>query len=80
MLLVKQMTGPIAQDGNCKNSHFFFFQGAARMIKETLDKKFGPAWHVVVGEGFGFEITHEVKNLLYMFFGGTQAILLWKCA
>ena len=55
-------------------------KGAARMIKETLDKKFGPAWHVVVGEGFGFEITHEIKNILYMFFGGSQAILLWKCA
>ncbi|CAF0848711.1 unnamed protein product [Brachionus calyciflorus] len=55
-------------------------EGAARMIKETLDKKFGPAWHVVVGEGYGFEITHEVKNILYMFFGGSQAILLWKCA
>ena len=55
-------------------------KGAARMIKETLDKKFGPAWHVVVGEGYGFEITHEVKNILYMFFGGTHAILLWKCA
>lgn len=59
---------------------WFYLQGAARMIKETLDKKFGPAWHVVVGEGYGFEITHEVKNLLYMFFGGSQAILLWKCA
>lgn len=55
-------------------------EGAARFIKETLDKKFGPAWHVVVGEGYGFEITHEVKNILYMFFGGAQAILLWKCA
>ncbi len=55
-------------------------KGAARMIKETMDKKFGPSWHVVVGEGYGFEITHEVKNILYMFFGGSQAILLWKCA
>ena len=59
---------------------FLIFKGAARMIKETMDKKFGPSWHVVVGEGYGFEITHEVKNLLYMFFGGSQAILLWKCA
>lgn len=50
------------------------------MIKDTMDKKFGPAWHVVVGMGFGFEITHEVKNLLYMFFGGNTAICLWKCA
>jgi dynein light chain 4 len=29
------------------------------MIKETMDKKFGASWHAVVGEGFGFELTHE---------------------
>lgn len=45
------------------------------MIKETMDKKFGSSWHVVIGEGFGFEITHEVKNLLYS--GGLQA--RWLC-
>lgn len=53
---------------------------AAKMIKETMDKKFGAPWHAVVGEGFGFEITHEVKNLLYMFFQGNMAICVWKCA
>ena len=56
------------------------FQTAAKMIKDTMDKKFGASWHVVVGEGYGFEITHEVKNLLYMFFGGNVAIILWKCS
>lgn len=50
------------------------------MIKDAMDKKFGASWHVVVGEGYGFEITHEVKNLLYMFFGGNMAIILWKCS
>ncbi|XP_070309440.1 dynein axonemal light chain 4 isoform X3 [Odocoileus virginianus] len=35
-------------------------QSAAKMIKETMDKKFGSSWHVVIGEGFGFEITHEL--------------------
>lgn len=59
---------------------FFLFQNAARMIKETMDKKFGASWHAVVGEGYGFEITHEVKNLLYMFFGGNMAIIVWKCS
>ena len=49
-------------------------QSAAKMIKETMDKKFGSSWHVVIGEGFGFEITHEVKNLLYLYFGGTLAL------
>ncbi|KAI9579581.1 hypothetical protein GQX74_006116 [Glossina fuscipes] len=31
------------------------YEQAARVIKETMDKKFGIYWHVVVGEGFGFE-------------------------
>jgi len=50
------------------------------MIKDTMDKKFGPTWHAVVGEGFGFDITHDCRHLLYMFFGGSIAICLWKCA
>merc|ERR1711976_134367 len=53
---------------------------AAKMIKETMDKKFGASWHAVVGEGYGFEITHEVKNLMYMFFGGQTSICVWKCS
>lgn len=55
-------------------------QSAAKMIKESMDKKFGSSWHVVIGEGFGFEVTHEVKNLLYMFFGGSLAVCVWKCS
>ena len=55
-------------------------QGAAKMIKETMDKKFGATWHAVVGMGFGFEIAYDCKNLLYLFFGGNTAICLWKCA
>eukprot|EP00798_Chlamydomonas_sp_ICE-L_P025056 gene25056-10707_t len=49
-----------------------------QMIKETMDKKFGSPWHVVVGSGFSYEITYEVKNLLYIFVGGRTAVLLWK--
>ncbi|NP_001232164.1 dynein axonemal light chain 4 [Taeniopygia guttata] len=55
-------------------------ESAAKMIKETMDKKFGSSWHVVIGEGFGFEITHEVKNLLSPFFGGSLAVCVWKCS
>lgn len=29
-------------------------------IKEALDRKFGPRWHVIAGNYFSFEITHEV--------------------
>lgn len=55
-------------------------EAAAKMIKETMDKKFGPSWHVVVGEGYGFELSYECRSLLYMFFGGTLAIVIWKCS
>jgi hypothetical protein len=51
---------------------FFYFRNCflslltcsqcAKAIKELLDKKFGASWHVVVGEGFGFEISYEVKQ------------------
>ncbi|CAH0390275.1 unnamed protein product [Bemisia tabaci] len=55
-------------------------EAAAKMIKEMMDKKCGPSWQVVVGEGYGFEITFECKTLLYMFFGGNVAIVVWKCS
>lgn len=55
-------------------------QAGAKSIKEVMDKKFGAAWHVVIGEGYGFEITHDMRNLLYMFFGGSIGILLWKAS
>ena len=34
------------------------------MIKESLDKKYGSSWHVVVGEGFGFDLSYEVRNTI----------------
>ncbi|XP_002162246.1 dynein axonemal light chain 4 [Hydra vulgaris] len=55
-------------------------EAAAKMIKESLDKKFGSPWHCVVGESYGYEITHELKNLLYMFFAGSLAVTVWKCS
>ena len=30
------------------------------MIKDTMDKKFGPAWQVVVGKGFAYDVKYEV--------------------
>ena len=52
----------------------------AKMIKEMLDRKFGPSWHVIVGEGFGFEISYEVKKMLYMFSARFSAVAVWKCS
>lgn len=48
------------------------------MLKESLDKKFGGHWNVVIGESFGNSIGYHQKGLLYMFFGGNLIILVWK--
>ena len=53
---------------------------AAKSIKSAFDKKFGKTWHAVVGEGIGFNITYEEKNLLYFFESGNRVILIWKNA
>ena len=51
---------------------------SSQLVKELMDKKFGAPWNVVIGEYFAFEVTCEVKHLLYMFCGGTNAVLVWK--
>lgn len=56
------------------------YEQAARSVKEIMDKKFGSFWHCCVGEGFGFEVSFETRNILYLFFGGNLAIVLWKCS
>ncbi len=53
---------------------------AAQAVKEQMDKKFGAPWNVVIGENYAFEVTYEVKNLLYVFLGGVKGVLLWKSA
>lgn len=53
------------------------YEFAAKTVKEQMDKKYGKSWHCVIGEGFGFHVTIELKNLLYMFFGNL-AILVFK--
>ena len=63
-----------ACERNMKNN-----ENAAKMIKKILDHKYEPQWNVVVGEAFGFEVTHNVDSLLYLYFGGHIAICLWKC-
>ncbi|CAE7723859.1 Dnal4 [Symbiodinium microadriaticum] len=54
------------------------YEAAAQLIKTTMDKKFGAAWHCVIGEGFGFEITYQAKNMVYVYYGSI-GILAYKC-
>ncbi|EWM26319.1 dynein light chain axonemal [Nannochloropsis gaditana] len=53
------------------------YEAAAGMIKITFDKKFGNNWHVIIGEGFGFEISYQQQHLLYVFIG-TLGVLCYK--
>ena len=32
-----------------------------------MDKKYNENWIVVIGQGFAFEVTHEVKHVLWMY-------------
>ncbi|XP_046818496.1 dynein axonemal light chain 4-like [Vespa crabro] len=54
------------------------YEQAARMIKESLDRRFGAPFQVVIGESYACAITHQENSLLYMFTGGNIAILIWR--
>ena len=50
-----------------------------QFIKDSMDKKFGSPWHCVAGKGFSFEVSHEIKNILFVFVAGETGVLIWKC-
>lgn len=35
-------------------------EAASRLVKETLDKQYGPLWHCAMGKGFSFDVTAQV--------------------
>uniref|UniRef100_A0A6T8P543 Dynein light chain n=2 Tax=Hemiselmis TaxID=77924 RepID=A0A6T8P543_HEMAN len=51
---------------------------AAKQVKEAMDKKYAPNWCCVIGETFGADIVCEKQTLLYMFYAGNLAVLLFK--
>ena len=54
------------------------WETAARMIKETMDKKWGGSWHVVAGEGFGFRVTHQAKLMMHVYYNKV-GVVVYKC-
>lgn len=44
-----------------------------------MDRKFGPSWHCIIGEGFGFQCTYQTKHMIFLYYQGNVAILLFKC-
>jgi dynein light chain LC8-type len=46
-------------------------------IKEHMDEKYDPSWHVIAGRHFGSLVTHEAKRFVY-FYVGDKAIMIYK--
>ncbi|KAL9187816.1 hypothetical protein ACHAXT_006194 [Thalassiosira profunda] len=53
------------------------YEAASMLIKQTLDKKFGQSWEVVVGEAFAFDISCQQRFLLHLYYGKT-GVLCYK--
>jgi dynein light chain 4 len=51
---------------------------ATKSIKESLDKRYGPAWHVVIGEGYAYDISVQSGAYLLMFYNGNLGCLVFK--
>jgi dynein light chain 4, axonemal len=51
---------------------------AARSIKDTLDKQYGVSWQVIMGQGFGFDITSLESSVLHCYYQGEVGVLVYK--
>ena len=58
------------QDNSRQNS-------AIQRIKEHMDEKWSPSWHVVCGRNFGSLVTHEAKRFVY-FYVEDKAVMIYK--
>ncbi|CAD5219770.1 unnamed protein product [Bursaphelenchus okinawaensis] len=50
----------------------------AAYLKDSLENRFGPTWHCVVGKSFGSRVSFEPGNFILMRYGGTS-ILIFRC-
>ncbi|MEN2497905.1 MAG: Dynein light chain 4, axonemal [Marteilia pararefringens] len=55
------------------------YESACRNIKENLDKKYGSSWLVVMGEGYGYEISYDDSAFFSFVIGGNLCLMIWKC-
>merc|ERR1719435_522205 len=51
---------------------------AAKETHETLCKKFGSGWNVVIGKNYGIEGQAVEGTTLQMFYQGVYAVDIWK--
>ena len=55
------------------------FQAAAKLIKENMDRQYGPSWHCIIGDGFSYEVTRLSNSSLILYYAKAYAVLLFKC-
>ena len=48
-----------------------------KRIKEHMDEKWSPSWHVVIGRNFGSMVTHETRSFLYFYYNN-KAVMMYK--
>lgn len=48
-----------------------------KKIKNHMDSKWSPTWHVVIGRNFGSLVTHETKSFIYFYYEN-QAVMMFK--
>jgi dynein light chain 4 len=46
------------------------YEKAAQAVKDGMDRKFGPTWHCCIGEGFGYDVTYNTRNMLLLYVRG----------
>ena len=51
------------------------YEKAAQAVKDGMDRKFGPTWHCCIGEGFGYDVTYNTRNMLLLYYGEKLGIL-----
>lgn len=54
------------------------YESAAMMIKDTLDKKFGAPFDVIVGEAYAYNITYQENSMMLAYTNGNLAVLIWR--
>ena len=53
----------------------------ARIVKQHLDEKWEPYWHVFLGKSFGCHAVHEKKRFVYFTFEDTNiSFLIYKAS
>ncbi|KAK0399727.1 hypothetical protein QR680_003181 [Steinernema hermaphroditum] len=57
---------------------FKYDKDVAAHIKETIESRFGPTWHCVVGKSFGSRVSYEQQHFILLKVNRTS-VMIFKC-